>query len=183
MPYGRHSAVYSIEVIRRKVFQEKVYMIEDIPDILIVDAEKTDVEFMLEALNKHKLTNKIKVLQDGGNALDYLFAAGEYLGRDTCKQPKVIILDLKLPMVNGIEVLRRVRSNEMTKITPVVVFTSSTKDWERIECYRLGANSYIVKPVEYDSFVRTIAEIGFYWTLHNVHPGETDADSSYKHHR
>jgi two-component system response regulator len=145
--------------------------------------KKTDIEFMLEALNKNKVTNKVKVLQDGGEALDYLFAAGEYSGRDTRKQPKVIILDLKLPKVSGLEILRRVRSNEMTRTIPVVVFTSSNEDGDRIGCYSLGANSYIVKPVDYDSFVRTIAEIGFYWTLHNVHPGETDADSSYKYHR
>ena len=88
-----------------------------------------------------------------------------------------------MPKVDGLEVLRTVRSNEMTKTIPVVVFTSSNKDWEIIECYRLGANSYIVKPVDYDSFVKTIAEIGFYWTLHNLPPGETYADSSYKHHR
>jgi two-component system response regulator len=158
-------------------------MIGDSPDILIVDAEKTDIEFMLKALNKHKLTNKVKVLQDGGDAPNYLFAAGEYIGRDTRKQPKVIILNLKLPKVSGFEILRTIRSNEMTRTIPVVVFTSSNEDWERIECYRLGANSYIVKPVYYDSFVRTIAEIGFYWTLHNAPPSETYADSYYKHRR
>ena len=159
-------------------------MIEDIPDILIVDAEKSDIEFMLEALNTYKLTSKVKVLQDGGIALDYLFAAGEYSGRDTSKQPKVIILDLKLPKVNGVEVLRKVRSNEMTRTIPVVVFTSSSSDEDlnRIECYKLGANSYIVKPADYDSFVKAIVDIGFYWMSHNV-PFIEDSDTSYKRHR
>lgn len=147
-------------------------MIEDAPDILIVDDNKYDAEFVLEALNKHKLT-KVKVLQDGSEALDYLFATGGYSGRDTRKQPKVIVLDLKLPKVNGVEVLRMIRSDEITKRVPVVVFTSSNEDVDRIECYRLGANSYIVKPADYDSFVKAIAEIVFYWMSHSLPPSET----------
>ena len=155
-------------------------MIEDIPDILIVDAEKADIEFMLEALNGHKVTNKVKVLEDGSSALDYLFAAGKYFGRDIRKQPKVIFLDLKLPIIKGVEVLRKIRSNEMTKRIPVVVFTSSNEGHDRIDCYQLGANSYIVKPADYDSFVKTIIDIGFYWTSLNVPIIATDSNNSHK---
>jgi len=141
---------------------------ENMPEILIVEDNKYDVEFMLKALEKYNLTEKIKIFQDGGEALDYILATGKYSGFDSCKKLKVIILDLQLPKVDGLDVLQVIRANEDTRMTPVVVFSSSTEDRDRMESYRLGANSYIVKPVSYENFVNTTAEIASYWMLQNI---------------
>ncbi|MGC9977064.1 MAG: response regulator [Syntrophales bacterium] len=143
-------------------------MTENMPEILIVEDNKYDVEFMFKAVEKYNLTEKIKVFQDGGEALDYILATGKYSGFDTCKRLKVIILDLQLQKVGGLDVLQGIRANENTRMTPVVVFSSSTEDRDRMESYRLGANSYIVKPVSYEDFVNTAAEIGSYWMLQNI---------------
>ncbi|MGZ3597841.1 MAG: response regulator [Syntrophales bacterium] len=144
-------------------------MADDMPDILLVDDDKYSVEFILEALTKHDLNYGLKVFRDGGEVLNYLYPPdGNH--RDSHDLPKVIVLDLRLPKVNGFEVLRKIRSTEETKMIPVVVFTSSTEDEDRVESYRLGANSYIVKPFEYESFVNTAAEIGLYWTSQNMPP-------------
>ncbi|HEX7534814.1 MAG TPA: response regulator [Syntrophales bacterium] len=143
-------------------------MTENEPEILLVEGSKHDVEFMLEALTKYNLTDKIKVFQDGGEVLDYIFATGKYSGCDTCKKLKVIILDIKLSKVDGLEVLQRIRASENTRMIPVVVFSSSPEDLDRVECYRLGANSYIIKPASYENFVNTVAEIGSYWLLQNI---------------
>jgi CheY-like chemotaxis protein len=143
---------------------------EDMSDILLVEDNKYNVEFILDALSKHNLGHRVKVFRDGGEALDYLFAAGEYSNREFFKQPKVILLDLSLPKVDGLEFLRIIRTNEATKMIPVVVFSSSTRDEDRIESYRLGANSFIVKPIGYDRFVETVTEIGSYWALQNAPP-------------
>jgi len=140
------------------------------PDILLVDDDRYSVEFILEALTNHNLGYRVKVFRDGGEVLNYLFPAEENNRNDSYGPPKVIILDLKLPKVNGFEVLRSVRASEKTQIIPVVVFTSSTDDGDRVESYTLGANSYIVKPFDYDSFVNTAAEIGIYWTSQNMPP-------------
>jgi DNA-binding response OmpR family regulator len=140
------------------------------PDILLIDDDRYSVEFILEALNKQNPSYRLKVFRDGGEVLNYLFPAESINPRDSYDLPKVIILDLKLPKVNGFEVLRSIRASEKTQMTPVVVFTSSTDDSDRVESYRLGANSYIVKPFEYDSFVNTAAEIGMYWTSRNMPP-------------
>lgn len=150
------------------------YLTGNVPDILIVEDDKTTVEFMLEALNEHNLAKTVKVLKDGAEALDCLFASGGCSGFDSCKRPRLIVLDLKLPKVGGLEVLRRIRSDTMTKIIPVVIFTSSDQEQDRTESYRLGANSYIVKPVDYDSFIKTVSKIGFYWLTLNEHPAEED---------
>jgi two-component system response regulator len=128
------------------------------------------VEFMLEALKKHNLADRVKVFRDGEEALDYLFATGEFSGRDPCQQPRVILLDLRLPKIDGLEILQRIRANEMTKMIPVVVFSSSAEDRDRVESYRLGANSYITKPVFYEDFMKTVTEIGSYWALQNIPP-------------
>ena len=138
------------------------------PEILIVEDNKYDVEFMLKALEKYKLTEKIKIFQDGGEALNYILASGKYSGFDACRKLKVIILDLQLPKVGGLDVLQGIRANEKTRMIPVVVFSSSTEDRDRIESYRLGANSYIVKPISYENFVNTAAEIASYWMLQNI---------------
>ena len=140
------------------------------PDILLVDDDRYSAEFMLEALMNHDLGYRLKVFRDGGEVLNYLFPVEGDNRNDSHDLPKVIILDLKLPKVNGFEVLRSIRASEKTQMIPVVVFTSSTDDSDRVESYRLGANSYIVKPFEYDSFVNTAAEIGMYWTSHNMPP-------------
>jgi two-component system, response regulator len=141
---------------------------ENKPEILVVEQSKHDLEFMLEALEKYNLTDKIKVFRDGGEALDYIFATGKYSGCDTCEKLRVIILDVKLPKVDGLEVLQRIRTSENTRMIPVVVFSSSTEDWHRMESYKLGANSYISKPATYENFVKTAAEIGSYWALQNI---------------
>jgi two-component system, response regulator len=143
---------------------------EDMSDILLVEDNKYNVEFMLEALNKHNLAHRVKVFRDGREALDYLFAAGEYSDRDSFKQPSVILLDLRLPKVDGFQLLRMIRTNETTKMIPVVVFSSSTSDQDRIDSYRLGANSFIIKPTAYDRFVETVTEIGSCWALQNAPP-------------
>ncbi len=140
------------------------------PDILLVDDDRYAVEFILEALTKRDLSYRLKVFRDGGEVLNYLFPAEAINPRDSYELPKVIVLDLRLPKVSGFEVLRKIRSNEETKMIPVVVFTSSTEDRDRVESYRLGANSYIVKPFEYENFVNTAAEIGLYWTSQNIPP-------------
>lgn len=143
---------------------------EDTSDILLVEDNKYNVEFILEALNKHNLAHRVKVFRDGGEALDYLFPAEEYRDRCSFQQPRLILLDLRLPKVNGLELLRMIRTNDKTKMIPVVVFSSSTSDQDRIDSYRLGANSFIIKPIAYDRFVETVTEIGSYWALQNVPP-------------
>lgn len=153
-------------------------MIDNMPDILLVEDNKYNVEFILEALEKHGMVNRVKIFHDGEKVLDYLFAAGEYAGRDSCEQPRVILLDLKLPKVDGLEVLRRIRPNELTKIIPVVIFSSSTEEDDKIESYRLGANSYIMKPVSYESFVEAAAKIGLYWAFLNVPPSQKGIECS-----
>ncbi|HVO67643.1 MAG TPA: response regulator [Syntrophales bacterium] len=144
------------------------FLFEDKRDILLVEDNRYNVEFMLEALEKHNLADRVIIFQDGAMALDYLFATGEYSDRDPRMQPKVILLDLRLPKVGGLEVLQRIKSHEMTRMIPVVVFTSSAKDQDRQESYELGANSYIIKPHSHENFVKSVAEIVSYWALQNV---------------
>jgi DNA-binding response OmpR family regulator len=140
---------------------------ENLPDILIIEDDVYSVEFMLDALKKHCPADSIKVFHDGAEVLNYLFS-GRNPGHDSFRLPKLIFLDLKLPRVNGFEVLRQIKTCETTKTIPIVVFTSSTDDGDRIESYRLGTNSYIVKPVAYESFIKTVVEIGSYWTSLNM---------------
>ena len=137
-------------------------------EIVLIEDNPADVELTLNALKKKNLANRVKVLTDGEEALDYLFDACAPSGSGDC--PHLILLDLKLPKVTGLEVLERIRSDERTKMIPVVVLTSSEEEKDRIESYRLGVNSYIVKPVEFDSFAKVVSEIGFYWVLLNKPP-------------
>ena len=139
----------------------------EIVEILIVEDNPTDLEMTLRALRRNNLANRVLSVRDGEEALEYLFGQGKYAGRKTNQHPRVILLDLKLPKIDGIEVLRAVKSNEMTRSIPVVVMTSSAEDRDRVESYRLGVNSYIVKPVEFDSFMKAISEVGFYWLILN----------------
>lgn len=145
-------------------------VVTDEIEILLVEDNPNDVELTLRALKKNNLTNKVHVVKDGAEALEYIFATGAYTSRDINHHPKVILLDLKLPKVDGLEVLRRLKSDERTKVIPVVVLTSSTEERDLVESYKLGANSYIAKPVDFDSFVRAVAELGLYWLLLNQPP-------------
>lgn len=138
-------------------------------EILLVEDNPTDAELAIRALKKSNLANKLEWVKDGAEALDFLFAGGAYSGRQVVNGPKVILLDLRLPKVDGMEVLRRVKNDERTKTIPVVVLTSSKEDRDVAESYQLGVNSYISKPVEFDEFAKTVSELGLYWLLVN-HP-------------
>jgi two-component system response regulator len=144
--------------------------IENEVEILLVEDNPNDVELTLRALKKSKLTNKVHVAKDGAEALEYIFCTGAYNDRKIEHCPKVILLDLKLPKVSGLEVLRKIKSDEQTKTIPVVVLTSSKEDRELVESYRLGVNSYIVKPVDFEEFVKAVANLGLYWLLLNEPP-------------
>ncbi|MBI3099260.1 MAG: response regulator [Planctomycetes bacterium] len=139
-------------------------------DILLVEDNPNDVELTLRALKKQNLANPVHVAKDGAEALDFLFATGAHSGRAAERNPKVVLLDMKLPKVDGMEVLRRMRSAEKTRLIPVVMLTSSQMDRDVIESYRLGVNSYIVKPVDFEQFVKAVAEVGLYWLLVNQPP-------------
>jgi two-component system, response regulator len=139
-------------------------------EILLVEDNPNDVELALHALKKNKLGNRVQVTRDGEEALDYIFCRGAYAARDINHVPKLILLDLKLPKVDGIEVLRQIKGNDVTKTIPVVVLTTSREERDIIETYRLGVNSYILKPVDFDQFVESVRQIGFYWMLFNQLP-------------
>ena len=139
-------------------------------EILLVEDNPNDVELTLHAFAKSNLANPIKVLRDGAEALEYLFGTGVYAGRDLNPQPRVILLDLKLPKVDGLEVLRRVKADPRTKTIPVVVLTSSHEESDIVESYKLGVNSYIVKPVDFEQFTESVRALGMYWLLLNQPP-------------
>jgi two-component system response regulator len=143
---------------------------QDYIDILIVEDNSNDAELAILALKGENLANNLIWLKDGVQALDFIFAEGEYIGRDIEKRPKIILLDLKMPRVGGIEVLRRIRSDERTKNIPVVVMTSSKEEKDIIATYNLGVNSYIVKPVDFEQFNKSIRDMGFYWLVVNQPP-------------
>ncbi|MBU2553570.1 MAG: response regulator [Bacteroidetes bacterium] len=139
-------------------------------EILIVEDNPSDAEIALRAFKKNKLTNKILVVEDGEEALDYLFCKGQYATNNKVSRPKIILLDLKLPKINGLEVLKEIKSHPETKIIPVIVLTSSKEESDIIESYQLGVNSYIVKPVDFEKFVEAVRDLGFYWLLLNQLP-------------
>lgn len=145
-------------------------MIENSIEILLVEDNPNDVELTLHALKKNNLTNSIHVVRDGAEALEYLFASGAYAGRDVNQAPKVILLDLKLPKVDGMEVLQRIKSDQRTRSIPVVVLTSSREERDIVESYRLGVNSYITKPVDFEQFTEAVRQLGLYWLLLNQPP-------------
>lgn len=136
-------------------------------EILLVEDKRSDAEMTIRAIRKNNIANTIIHLKDGQAALDFLFGKGDYAGRDISKKPRVIILDMKMPKVDGLEVLQEIRNNEVTKSIPVVMLTSSKENPDIEKCYSLGVNSYIVKPVVFDDFVKVISELGMYWVLHN----------------
>lgn len=139
-------------------------------EILLVEDNPHDAEMAMRALRKNNLSNRIVHVGDGAEALDFIYGRGAYAGRDTLAQPRIILLDLKLPKVDGLEVLREVKGNPTTMMIPVVVLTSSLEEKDMIESYKLGVNSYIVKPVDFDKFCESIKEIGLYWLLLNQQP-------------
>jgi CheY-like chemotaxis protein len=138
--------------------------------ILLVEDNPDDVTLTLRALKKNNILNEVVVAKDGVEALDYLFGAGIYAGRDTSVMPVVTLLDLKLPKIDGLEVLKRVRANDKTKLIPIVILTSSKEENDLINGYSLGANSYIRKPVDFEQFNIAIRELGLYWILLNESP-------------
>ncbi len=139
-------------------------------EILLVEDNPADVELTLRALKKHNLANKVKIVNDGTQALDYLFSSGVFTGQNDQPPPKVVFLDLKLPKVDGREVLRRMKADARTRMIPVVVLTSSKEEIDIAESYKLGVNSYVVKPLDFEKFVDTVSELGLYWVLLNQAP-------------
>lgn len=141
--------------------QQTILLVEDNPD---------DEALTLRALEKNKILNEVVVAHDGVEALDYLFAEGAYAGRDLCVMPEVILLDLKLPKIDGLEVLKRLRADERTRLLPVVILTSSNQEQDIIASYNLGANSYIRKPVDFTQFIDAVRQLGLYWLVLNEAP-------------
>lgn len=139
-------------------------------EILLVEDNPNDAELTIRALKKQHLANHLIHLKDGAEALDFLFGGGAFSGRDLSHMPKVILLDLKMPRIGGIEVLEKIKGDERTRTIPVVVLTSSKEDPDIKTCYALGANSYIVKPVEFEGFLKAVTDLGFYWLLLNQPP-------------
>jgi CheY-like chemotaxis protein len=139
-------------------------------DILVVEDNPNDAELTLRALKKNHIANNIHVVADGAEALDCLFATGKYEDRDCSIAPKLVILDLKLPKVDGMEVLRILKSDERTKHIPIVVLTSSKEESDIVASYKLGANSFIVKPMEFNKFIDAVKDLGMYWMLLNEVP-------------
>lgn len=136
-------------------------------EILLVEDNAADAEMTIRALRKAHLSNKLVHLKDGVEALDFLFGNGAYSARDVNQHPRVILLDIKMPKMDGIEVLRNIRANESTRTIPVVIMTSSNEDKDILASYQLGVNSYVVKPVEFDEFVKAVGNLGLYWLLTN----------------
>ncbi|MBT1074742.1 response regulator [Geobacter grbiciae] len=143
--------------------------------ILLVEDNPDDEVLTLRALRKHNIASEITVARDGVEALDFLFGTGTHGGRDTATMPCLVLLDLKLPKVDGLEVLRRIRSDERTKLLPVVVFTSSNEEQDILECHTLGANSYIRKPVDFNHLSEALRLIGTYWLTMNLTPKLSNA--------
>jgi two-component system response regulator len=135
--------------------------------ILLIEDNRDDETLTLRALKKNSIVNEVIVAHDGAKALDYLFATGAHAGRDLSVMPQVILLDLKLPKIDGLEVLRQLRANELTRLLPVVILTSSNEEQDRIKGYGLGANSYVRKPIDFGQFLEAVRQLGLYWLILN----------------
>ncbi|MGL1863025.1 MAG: response regulator [Pseudodesulfovibrio sp.] len=140
--------------------------------ILLVEDNPDDVALTLRAFKKNNIMNTVVIAKDGTEALDYLFCTGEYADRDIEDTPQMILLDLKLPKVTGLEVLKKIREDERTKILPVIILTSSKEQQDLLDGYSLGANSYIRKPVDFDQFTDAVRQLGLYWLVLNIGPKE-----------
>src|SRR5229473_727833 len=138
-------------------------------EILLVEDNPSDVQLTLHALERNKLANQIHVVRDGVEALDFLFSTGPYAERPQ-RNPRVVLLDLKLPLIDGLDVLRRMKEERRTRTIPVVVLTSSREERDIVESYQLGVNSYIVKPVDFEQFTESVRQLGMYWVLLNQAP-------------
>jgi two-component system response regulator len=136
-------------------------------EILLVEDNPHDAEMTIRALKKVNLANKLIHLKDGAEALDFVFAKGAFADRQIQNRPKVILLDIKMPKIDGIEVLRQIKSNGITKTIPVVIMTSSKEEQDVITSYDLGVNSYVVKPVDFEGFAKAVSQLGFYWLITN----------------
>ena len=140
------------------------------PTILLVEDSDDDIELTRRALRKNAIQNPLEVVRDGQAALDYLFAEGKWAERDVAQLPRLVLLDLQLPRVSGLEVLRRIRADERTRMLPVVILTSSKEERDLVEGYQLGANSYIRKPVDLNQFMEAVRQLGLYWLVINEAP-------------
>ena len=136
-------------------------------EILLIEDSSSDAKLTIRALQKGNISNNITHLSDGAEALDFIFAKGKYSERDVLNKPKLILLDLKMPKVSGIEVLREIKADERTRMIPVIIMTSSKEDSDITTCYKLGVNSYVVKPVGFDNFSKAVVDIGMYWMVVN----------------
>lgn len=139
-------------------------------EILLVEDNLQDAELAIRAIRKQNLLNKLHHVKDGAEALDFLFGRGAYAGRNVDKVPRIVLLDLKLPKVDGLEVLKKIKSDPRTQMIPVIALTSSKEDRDLRECYRAGVNSFIVKPVEFDKFLEAVKILSLYWMLVNQSP-------------
>lgn len=144
----------------------------EIVEVLLVEDTPEDAELTMRTLKKYNLANNLVWVKDGAEAVDFLFATGAHAGRRIENLPRVVLLDLHLPKLGGLEVLRRLKGDSRTQAIPVVVLTSSTEESDMKECYRLGVNSFISKPVEFDAFMKVVGELGFYWLLVNKLPSK-----------
>jgi len=142
-------------------------MTDEKVEILLVEDNPHDAEMTIRSLRRANLANKLIHVKDGAEALDFIFARGAYAEREIANKPKVVLLDIKMPKVDGIEVLKQIKSNETTKTIPVVIMTSSKEEQDVITSYQLGVNSYVVKPVDFEGFAKAVAELGFYWLITN----------------
>jgi two-component system response regulator len=145
---------------------DKIHNIE----IILVEDSMEDADLIIRSLKKNNLSNSVIHLTDGAEALDFMFAKGEYASRNIQDKPKVILLDLKMPKVDGLQVLRALKSDPRTKSIPVVIMTSSREDRDVVESHELGVNSYVVKPVSFESFAKAVADLGIYWLMINQSP-------------
>lgn len=139
----------------------------DLPSILLVEDDPNDQELAQLALEENRVKNQLVIVEDGVEALDYIFAKGKYGDRDPHELPQVVLLDLKLPKLSGLDVLKRLRENERTKYLPVVIFTSSKEQQDIVESYRFGANAYVRKPIDFSQFSRAVSQLGIFWVLMN----------------
>ncbi len=139
-------------------------------EIILIEDNPFEAELAIHSLKKNHLANKLIHLNDGADALDFIFSRGKYEGRNSLPHPKLILLDLNLPKVSGIEILKQIKSNELTKTIPVVIMTSSKEERDMVDSYQFGVNSYLVKPVSFETFSKSITDLGFYWLLLNQTP-------------